>query len=332
MVRTSRPGQTLTGNPGSQHLAFYLISTSRFDRYMPYYTMFAAVWATLVAGALKLQEDSASIAVNYILRQASLCFVHCLLLCGAGNTWNDLVDRDIDARVARTKTRPLASGKVSTAEALAWMASQYLLSVKTLHWILDGQNIWRIMLPLTASIALYPYVKRPVFRKVFIYPQYILGLAVAYPAITGWSSINGREQSTSEILTNCAPICLLVFFWCFYFNTAYSHQDSVDDRKMNINSAYLVAGQRIRLFLAFLSVLPLAVIPSVVSKIDSPWLWFSWMVVWTGAMVKQIVQFDARKPESGGCIHWENFLLGLWTVAACVVEVGLQKARLWDTV
>lgn len=191
---------------------------------------------------------------------------------------------------------------------------------------------WRLMLPLTASITFYPYLKRPIFSKVFIYPQYILGLAVAYPAITGWSSINGQEQSMAEILTHCAPICLLVFFWCFYFNTAYSHQDSVDDQKMNINSAYVVAGRRIRMFLAFLSVLPLAVIPFVVFKINSPWLWFSWMAVWTGAMVKQIAQFDVTKPESGGCIHWENFLLGLWTIAACMVEVGLQKVGFWDRV
>lgn len=90
---------------------------------------------------------------------------------------------------------------------------------------------------------------------------------------------------------------------------------------MNINSAYVLAGQRTRVLVAFLSALPLAVIPFVDSKIDSPWMWFSWMAVWTGATVKQNVQFDATKPESGGCIHWENFLLGLWTIAACMVEV-----------
>lgn len=186
------------------------------------------------------------------------------------------------------------------------------------------------MLPLTGCIILYPFLKRPVFSKFFIYPQYILGLAVAYPAITGWSSINGHEQTLSEIVTHCTPICLLVFFWCVYFNTAYSHQDSIDDRKMNINSAYVVAGQRIRLFLAFLSVLPLATVPFVVSKINTPWMWFSWMAVWTGAIGKQILQFDSRKLEIGGAIHWENFLLGLWTIVACMVEVGFQKVGFWD--
>ncbi|KAI2679613.1 hypothetical protein DTO012A7_5737 [Penicillium roqueforti] len=294
-------------NPSSWGLACLLISTSRFNRYMPYYTMMAAVWSTLIAGALKLQEDPASLSVEYILFKAGLCFVHCLLLCGAGNTWNDLIDRDIDARVERTKMRPLASGKVSTVEALVWMVE-------------------------ASSIMLYPYLKRPVFSRVFIYPQYILGLAVAYPSITGWASINGQEQSMSEIFTHCTPICLLIFFWCLYFNTAYSHQDSVDDRKMNINSAYVVAGQRIRLFLAFLGALPLAVIPYVVLKINSPWLWFSWMAVWTVSIVMQIVRFDSKKLESGGRIHWENFLLGLWTTVACIVEVGLQKVEFWNLI
>jgi 4-hydroxybenzoate polyprenyltransferase len=188
------------------------------------------------------------------------------------------------------------------------------------------------MLPLTATIIVYPYLKRPVFSKVFIYPQYVLGLAVSYPAITGWASINGQDQSTADIVNHCAPIVLLVFVWCFYFNTAYSFQDSVDDRKMKVNSAYVFAGDRIRLFLSFLSILTLVTIPFVVSKIDSPWLWLSWMGVWCSAMIKQIVQFDSGKPESGARIHWENFLLGLWTSSACVIEVYLQKGGFWDTV
>lgn len=95
----------------------------------------------MIAGALKLQEDPASLSVEYILFKAGLCFVHCLLLCGAGNTWNDLIDRDIDARVERTKMRPLASGKVSTVEALVWMVGQYFLSVKMLDLILDNRSM-----------------------------------------------------------------------------------------------------------------------------------------------------------------------------------------------
>ncbi|KAJ5747636.1 uncharacterized protein N7511_009332 [Penicillium nucicola] len=316
----------------SHHLVIDLIQTSRYDRYMPYYTIFAAVWATLIAGALKLQEARNSISVEHILIQAMLSSLHCLLLCGAGNTWNDLVDRDIDARVARTKSRPLASGRVSTIQALGWMVAQYALSVQILVWILDGQRTWSLMIPLTATITVYPYLKRPVFSRVYIYPQYILGLAVSYPAVTGWASINGKDQTGADIVNHCIPIVLLVFFWCFYFNTAYSFQDSVDDRKMKINSAYVFAGSRIRLFLLFLSILPIVTIPFVASKINSPWLWFSWMGVWLGAMVKQIVQFDSAKPESGARIHWENFLLGIWTTSACVVEVYLQKTGFWDTV
>ncbi|KAL5358192.1 UbiA prenyltransferase family-domain-containing protein [Aspergillus floccosus] len=312
-----------------RHLALDLIKTSRYDRYMPYYTIFAAVWSTLLAGALQLKEARNSVSVEHIFTQAILTSLHCLLLCGAGNTWNDLVDRDIDARVARTKARPLASGRISTVEALAWMTGQYALSVNLLGRILDGQKIWTLLLPLTASIIVYPYLKRPVFRAVFIYPQYVLGFAVSYPAIIGWASINRQDQSAADIVAHCAPILLLVFFWCFYFNTAYSFQDSIDDRKMQINSAYVAAGSHIRLFLSFLSILPVVTIPFVVSKIGSPWLWLSWMGVWCCAIMKQILQFDSKKPESGARIHWENFLLGLWTVLACMVEVCLQKGGFW---
>ncbi|GFF55254.1 4-hydroxybenzoate polyprenyltransferase, mitochondrial [Aspergillus udagawae] len=309
--------------------ALDLIQTSRYNRYFPYYTLFGSVWSTLIAGSLRLKAADSSISIEHILKQATLCAIHCLLLCGAGNTWNDLVDRAIDARVARTQARPIASGRVSTPIALAWMASQYALSVNILDRVLDGQKNWSIMLPLTGIIIIYPWLKRPVFSRVYIYPQYILGLALGYPAITGWASINGREQLAAEIVGHCAPIILLVFFWCFYFNTAYSFQDVVDDRKMKVNSAYVLAGRHIRLFLSVLCILTLLTIPSVVSKVGSPWLWFSWMGVWSCALVKQMLQFDSENPASGGRVHWENFVLGLWTVSACIVEVYLQSSGFW---
>lgn len=76
-----------------------------------------------------------------IFRQIALCFLYCYILAGAGNVWNDWIDRDIDAKVARTKDRPLASGRIKTVEALIWMMIQYLISWFILNSMLNGEDV-----------------------------------------------------------------------------------------------------------------------------------------------------------------------------------------------
>lgn len=179
------------------------------------------------------------------------------------------------------------------------------------------------MIPLTVVIMLYPFGKRPVVRKLHIYPQYFLGMAVGYPTIYGWSAIYGKQLSLSEILARCFPLWLFLFFWSFYANTAYSYQDIEDDRKMKVNSSYNLAGKRIRAFLAVLGIVALLTIPFVLNPVSSLWLWISWMGVWTVGITKQLISFDPNVPETGGALHLETVIFGIWTIIACVVQLNL---------
>ncbi|CAI7643362.1 unnamed protein product [Penicillium pancosmium] len=234
--------------------------------------------------------------------------------------WNDWVDRDIDAKVARTKDRPLASGRLRTTEAMAWMLIQLAVSTGLLHWMMDGRNVWVCLIPPSFGTLLYPYCKRPQARKVGIYPQYVLGLTAACPAVFGRAAI--YSQDSFESLINASfPLCFFVFVWTLYFNTAYSYQDLKDDSKMNINSSYVFAGQRIHMFLVLLAGLVLASIPWVLYPLRSGWLWASWMGVWSIGCVEQLVKFDTKDPQTGGLVWRRNILLALWTVVACFVEI-----------
>lgn len=180
------------------------------------------------------------------------------------------------------------------------------------------------MMPLTVIIMLYPLGKRPIFRKLHLYPQYLLGVAVGYPTIHGWSAIYGGQLSLSEILERCFPLWLFLFFWTFYANTAYSYQDVEDDRKMKVNSAYNLAGRHIRAFLAFLATLALLTIPLVLNPVSSLWLWVSWMGVWTMGITKQLITFNPSMPETGGALQLQTVILGIWTIIACIVQLGLS--------
>ncbi|KDN60886.1 putative UbiA prenyltransferase [Colletotrichum sublineola] len=128
--------------PEKVTLFWHLVTLSRFNKYNPLFTTFAGVWSVLLAGASELVDPNTTIQPAFIFRQAALCFLAAYLFCGAGMVWNDWVDRDIDAKVTRTKDRPLASGTVTTADAILWMALQLLMSLAVVHNMLDGKDVY----------------------------------------------------------------------------------------------------------------------------------------------------------------------------------------------
>lgn len=157
-----------------------------------------------------------------------------------------------------------------------------------------------------------------------IYPQYILGFTLAYPAVSGWVSIYGPGDTLGQTISLCLPQMLFFFLWTIYFNTAYSYQDIRDDSKMGVNSIYVLAGKHIHAFLIFLAGAVLFTMPWILFPIQSSWLWFSWMGIWSMSILEQLFRFDTKKPETGGFVHRRNFALGIWNIAACAIELLLR--------
>jgi 4-hydroxybenzoate polyprenyltransferase len=259
--------------------------------------------------------------------------------------WNDWVDRNVDKNVARTKNRPIAAGRVTATQGFIWMLVQFAASWWLMEIMLEGRDVYALpptesgnviadknsaaaMIPVTISTILYPYGKRQFFRRLYIYPQYFLGFTLAWPSAIGWMAIKGREIPVTQSITESLPLAITVFAWTLYLNTAYSYQDIVDDSKMNVNSAYVLAGSRIHSFLIVLASLVLGSVYLQLRAQNSVWLWASWMCVWALSFLHQLLRFDAKKPESGGPLHKENFALGLWTIVACVVELGLTSGKM----
>ncbi|KJZ80341.1 hypothetical protein HIM_00191 [Hirsutella minnesotensis 3608] len=311
----------------SASLVRTLIDVSRFDKYNSLFAIFPGVWSICLAATSRYAEG-AQLPLGWILEHAGLAFLYTYLLSGAGMVWNDWIDRDIDAQVARTKTRPLASGRLSTTTALVWMMIQYAGSAWLMNRLLSGQNLWTFMLPLTTGIILYPFGKRPICRKLGIYPQYILGVSSALTIPPAWASIYGGQIPSEELKIRVLPLCTFLLLWTLYFNTAYSYQDIKDDSKLNVNSAYVLAGKYIHAFLFAQAVAVIAIIPWILGSTSSTWLWFSWFGVWTASMGEQMYLFDAKDPQSGGKVHRRNFALGLWTACSCLVELLLSSRTL----
>jgi 4-hydroxybenzoate polyprenyltransferase len=151
---------------------------ARLDRPIGWWLLLLPCWWSLTLGQIAGGGGVPS------LWFALLFFIGAIAMRGAGCVMNDLADRDIDAKVERTKSRPLPSGRVSVKQALAFMAAQLLIGLGVLLQF----NRYTIVLALAsmAIVAIYPFMKR-----ITYWPQLVLGLAFNWGALVGWSAAMG---------------------------------------------------------------------------------------------------------------------------------------------
>lgn len=152
-----------------------------------------------------------------------------LVMRGAGCTFNDIADRDFDAQVARTRSRPLPSGQATVKQAIAWMLVQSFVGLAILLQ-LNGLAIWLGIASL-GLVAIYPFAKRFTF-----WPQAFLGLAFNWGAIMGWAAAAGEIPLASPILY-VAGIA-----WTLGYDTIYGHQDREDDDLIGVKSTSRLFG------------------------------------------------------------------------------------------
>ncbi|VAW16744.1 4-hydroxybenzoate polyprenyltransferase [hydrothermal vent metagenome] len=160
-----------------------------------------------------------------------------MVMRGAGCTFNDIVDRDIDARVKRTASRPLPSGQVSLTGAWVFLVGQCLVGLA----VLVQFNTFTILLGLGSLVlvAIYPFMKRFTY-----WPQVFLGLAFNWGALMGWSAVTGT-LATPAILLYLAGI-----LWTLGYDTIYAHQDKEDDILIGVKSTALRFGAASRIWIA----------------------------------------------------------------------------------
>jgi 4-hydroxybenzoate polyprenyltransferase len=162
--------------------------------------------------------------------------VGALMMRGAGCTLNDIADREFDGRVARTRLRPIPSGRVSVRQAAVFMVLQLAIGAT----ILLSLNRLSILLGVAVLglIATYPYMKR-----ITYWPQLFLGLNFNWGALLGWTAAAGA-LGWPPLLLYLGGIC-----WTLGYDTIYAHQDKEDDARIGVKSSALALGRRTRPFL-----------------------------------------------------------------------------------
>ena len=151
------------------------------------------------------------------------------LMRGAGCTWNDITDRDFDAQVARTRSRPIPAGQITVWAAAVWMVFQALLAFVILLTF-NEQAIWLGVLALI-PVAAYPFMKR-----VTWWPQVFLGIAFNWGALLGWVAFTG-SLAVAPVVLYLAGIA-----WTLHYDTIYAHQDKEDDALIGVKSTARLFG------------------------------------------------------------------------------------------
>ncbi|MGH6945364.1 MAG: 4-hydroxybenzoate octaprenyltransferase [Geminicoccaceae bacterium] len=143
---------------------------------------------------------------------------------GAGCVVNDLADREFDAKVERTRLRPLASGELGVRQALGFLAAQLLIGAL----VLANFNVPTIAVALASTplILVYPFMKR-----ITWWPQAFLGITFNWGALVGWTAATGALAPAALVLYVAG------FFWTLGYDTIYAHQDKADDALIGIKSS-----------------------------------------------------------------------------------------------
>jgi len=160
----------------------------------------------------------------------ALFFIGSVAMRGAGSTYNDIADRELDRKVERTRNRPVASGAVSVSRALLFCGLQCLVGLA----VLLSLNGFSIVLGLCSILPVLAY---PFMKRITSWPQAVLGLAFSWGALMGWASVFGSLDVPALCLYGAA------IFWTMGYDTIYAIQDIEDDVLAGIRSTALLFGK-----------------------------------------------------------------------------------------
>jgi len=243
----------------------------------------------------------------------TLFLVGAFVMRGAGCTWNDITDRDLDARVERTRSRPIPAGQVSVPQAAAFLVAQALIGLAVLLQF----NRFAVVTGIASLIivAVYPFMKR-----ITYWPQIVLGLAFSWGALMGFAVIVGRIDAPALWLYAGA------IAWVIGYDTIYAHQDAEDDALIGIKSTALLFGARTRPALAAFYGSAVVLIGMALVSAAAHWPAWIGLAVFAAHLVRQIVRLDISDPALCLRIFKSNRDAGLLLFAGLLADAAMRAS------
>ncbi|HET7021450.1 MAG TPA: 4-hydroxybenzoate octaprenyltransferase [Xanthobacteraceae bacterium] len=275
---------------------------ARLDRPIGSWLLLLPCWWSVGLAAVHAREG-----VN--LWHLVLFLIGAFAMRGAGCTWNDIVDRDLDGRVERTRSRPIPSGQVTVAAAAGFLALQALVGLAVLLQF----NRFTIYVGFAslAVVAVYPFMKR-----ITYWPQIVLGLAFSWGALMGWPATFARLD----------PPALLLYAgsisWVIGYDTIYAHQDREDDALIGIKSTALLFRERTKPMLALFYVLAVVLIAFAGFSAGAGMIFALGLLAFALHLAWQIARLDVENPVNCLAVFKSNRDAGLILFAGLALDAA----------
>lgn len=228
----------------------------------------------------------------------------------AGCVYNDIVDRDLDAKVERTRLRPLASNRVSVRSAWLLIAALSLIGLVVLVQLNATAAI--VALVSIAPVAAYPFMKR-----ITWWPQAWLGIVFSWGALVGWPAVTGSLSRTTFLLWFGS------IAWVVGYDTLYAIQDIEDDALVGVKSSARRLGEKAPLGIAIFYLIAVLLWGSAIWTVRPDWVALVALVPAVLHLADQVLRVDARDGELALKLFRSNRTCGLLVCLAMLV-VGLS--------
>jgi 4-hydroxybenzoate polyprenyltransferase len=279
---------------------------ARFDRPIGSWLLLMPCWwsAALASG---VAHDLSRLPLWMVL-----FFIGAFVMRGAGCTWNDITDRDLDAKVERTRSRPIPAGQVSTKQALVFLVAQALIGLIVLLQF----NRFAIATGIASLliVAVYPFMKR-----ITWWPQTVLGLAFSWGALMGFAVAFGRLDATAVLLYAGA------ISWVIGYDTIYAHQDAEDDALIGIKSTALLFGAHTHRALMVLYALAVVLIGAALLSAGSHIAAWLGLTAFAAHLGWQIRRLDITDTALCSRVFKSNRDAGLLLLAGLVADALLRS-------
>lgn len=231
-----------------------------------------------------------------------------IVMRGAGSTWNDILDRKIDAQVERTKNRPIPSGQVSAKAAFVFAV---LLSFMGLAVLLQ-MNRFAIA---TGAASLLIVAVYPLAKRVTSLPQFVLGLAFSWGALMGWAAVFGSLDWRALVLYAGT------ISWVIGYDTIYAHQDRRDDAIIGVKSSARLFGERTKHALTLLYSATVGLIGIAVVYAGGGFISLIGLAAFAAHLAWQVATLDANNPAYCLKLFRANRDAGLLLFAGLVLDI-----------
>jgi 4-hydroxybenzoate polyprenyltransferase len=297
-----------TGNWVDTHAPLWsrpYLRLARFDRPIGSWLLLMPCWwsAALAAGVAGNVSRLPLVIV--------LFFIGAFVMRGAGCTWNDITDRDLDAKVERTRSRPIPAGQVSVTQALIFLVAQALIGLVVLlqfNWFAVATGIASLII-----VAIYPFMKR-----ITWWPQIVLGLAFSWGALMGFAVTLARIDAAALWLYAGS------ISWVIGYDTIYAHQDTEDDALIGIKSTALLFGARTRPALVAFYTVAVVLIGVALLLSGAHWVAAIALAAFAAHLIWQIVRLDISDPALCLRIFKSNRDAGLLLFAGLLIDAVMR--------